>query len=126
MSEGKQRTIRMYDGKVFGRKVSPYGLQKGYLDYDTLAEIVGNRIRCSNLMEVTGYENWDLVQGDYDREVFQYYIITDAGYDMLDHLADDEIVYYNEELDLFLWGITHFGTSWDYVLTDIKIREGWK
>ena len=31
-----------------------------------------------------------------------------------------------EELDMFLWGITHFGTGWDYVLTDLKIVEGWK
>ena len=28
---------------------------------------------------------------------------------------------YNEQLDMYLWGITHFGTSWDYVLTDVKL-----
>ena len=35
----------------------------------------------------------------------------------------DEIVYYNEELDMYVWGITHYGTSWDYVLTDIAIKR---
>jgi hypothetical protein len=32
-------------------------------------------------------------------------------------------VFYNEKLDIYVWGITHFGTAWDYVLTDIKIVE---
>ena len=27
----------------------------------------------------------------------------------------DEPVFHDEELDLYVWGITHFGTSWDYV-----------
>ena len=40
---------------------------------------------------------------------------------MLEELTD-EIVYYNSALDLYLWGITHFGTSWDYVLTDVELR----
>jgi hypothetical protein len=23
---------------------------------------------------------------------------------------------------MYIWGVTHYGTSWDYVLTDIKIE----
>ena len=33
----------------------------------------------------------------------------------------NEIVYYNETLDLYLWGVTHYGTSWNCVLTSIAI-----
>ena len=37
----------------------------------------------------------------------------------------DEIVFYNEDLDLYIWAIDHWGTGWDYVLTDVKlINEG--
>ena len=25
--------------------------------------------------------------------------------------------------DLYIWGVTHWGTSWDYVLTDIRYNE---
>ena len=53
-------------------------------------------------------------------EVFQWFIVDDNGARILKEF--NEIVYYNEELDLYLWGITHFGTSWDYVLTNIKIE----
>lgn len=123
MSEYAPRTIRMYNGKVFGEKVSEYGLAKGYLDYYTLAKMVGNRILNNYIMEFVGFENWELVLGDEeDSDIYQYYIITDPGYELLRDLTD-EIVYYNEELGMFLWCITHFGTGWDYILTDIKLEE---
>lgn len=50
-------------------------------------------------------------------EIFQYYIVSDNGAEILKEY--NEIVFYNSELDIYLWGVTHWGTSWDYVLTDI-------
>ena len=54
-----------------------------------------------------------------EREVFQWFIVDDWGARLLKEI--NEIVYYNETLDMYLWGVTHYGTSWDYVLTNIKI-----
>lgn len=51
-------------------------------------------------------------------EIFQYYIISGQGAEILEDYTN-EIVFYNSELDLYVWGVTHWGTSWDYVLTDI-------
>lgn len=34
-----------------------------------------------------------------------------------------ELIFYNEELDIYLWGITHFGSGWEMELTDIPISE---
>lgn len=56
---------------------------------------------------------------DNEPEVFQWFIVDDWGARLLQDI--NEIVYYNETLDMYLWGVTHWGTSWDYVLTDIKI-----
>lgn len=122
MSRQLEKEVKVYDGKVYGHKVSKYGLDNGYLDYYTLSEIVGDCVLNNNIFQETGYENWEMVsgfEGEYE-EVYQYYIISDYGYQMLEELTD-EIVYYNESLDMYLWGITHFGTSWDYVLTDVKL-----
>lgn len=58
---------------------------------------------------------------DYCHEIYQYYIVSDNGAELLKEI--NEIVFYNEELDMYVWGVTHWGTSWDYVLTDIEIRE---
>lgn len=55
-------------------------------------------------------------------EIYQYYIISNSGYNVLKYHTN-EIVYYIEPLDVYIWGVTHYGTSWDYVLTDIKIKE---
>ena len=117
----------MYNGRVYGFEVSRYGVENGYLDYLTLSKIVGPTIMNNYILEETGFENWDLISGteedeDGYHEVYQYYIISESGYLMLEALTD-EIVYYNERLNMYVWGVTHFGTSWDYVLTDIKVGE---
>lgn len=119
------RELQLYGNKVYGIEVSSYGLENGYLDYATLAKIVGDCILNNTIMEEIPY-GWELVNGDdldanseyYD--IYQWYIVGDSGYRDLARLTD-EIVYYNEQLDLYLWGVTHFGTAWSYVLTDIKL-----
>lgn len=112
----------------YGNKISEYGLRNGYVDYRTLAKSF-DAVLANDLIAKTqcvGY--WDIVNGcEYDEEsdtcadVYQYYIVSDQGARILEELTD-EIVFYNEELDLYVWGVTHFGTSWDYVLTDIKVE----
>ena len=60
---------------------------------------------------------------EHPNEVFQWYIVPAQA---LDHLNDaDEIVWYSPTLNLYIWGVTHYGTAWEYVLTDIpcKVRE---
>lgn len=113
-----------------GNKVSDYGIENGYIDYSTLAKSF-NHVLNNNIMGelINSGFNFDIVNGnDYDEEndsyeeVFQYYIIDENGFEILSDYTD-EIVYYNEDLDMYIWGVTHYGTSWDYVLTDIKIDK---
>jgi hypothetical protein len=124
------REMRLFEDRVYGVKVSDYGLERGYLDYKALTGIIGDCILNNYIFEFAGYENWYLENGSeetedgYYLEVFQYYIITDSGARFLKEYTD-EIVYYHEELDMYIWAITHFGTSWDYVLTDIRlVKDG--
>lgn len=60
---------------------------------------------------------------DYPPEVYQWYIVSDNGADILKEAG--EILYYNEDIDMYLWGVTHWGTGWDYVLTDIPLNCGY-
>lgn len=119
------REMQLYGNKVYGIEVSSYGFENGYLDYETLAKIVGDCILNNTLFEEIPY-GWEMVNGedlDDDNEyyeIYQWYIIDDQGYRDLARLTD-EIVYYNEQLDLYLWGVTHYGTAWSHVLTDIKL-----
>lgn len=56
-----------------------------------------------------------------ENEIFQYFIVSDNALSLLKEA--NEIVFYSEKLDCYIWGVTHWGTSWDYVLTSIKLRE---
>lgn len=69
-------------------------------------------------------EQIDELQREQDEqpEIFQYYIISWQGAQLLQDLTD-EIIYYLPAIDVYIWGVTHYGTSWDYVLTDIKIDK---
>lgn len=54
-------------------------------------------------------------------EIFQYYIVSDNALWYLKRAK--EIVFYSRKLDCYIWGVTHWGTSWDYVLTCIKYND---
>lgn len=54
-------------------------------------------------------------------EIFQYFIIDNNGVDILSNCTN-EIIYYLPTLDIYIWGVTHWGTPWNGVNTDIKIE----
>lgn len=110
----------------YGHKISNYGIESGYVDYNTLAKafdavlnnnIIENTYSIGCWEQISGYKDDD-VEAYY--EIFQYYIISDNGVKILQEA--DEIVYYNNVLNMYVWGVTHWGTSWDYVLTNIELE----
>lgn len=115
-------------GKYFcGNEISKYGQENNRLDYATFAKAF-DCVLNNNIWEI-GCDignGWELVNGsDYDEEIFQWFIVSDAGAEMIQDYTD-EILYYHEELDIYLWGVTHYGTSWDYVLMDIPCNCGYE
>lgn len=123
-------------GKYFcGNEISNYGKEHGFLDYDTFSRafdlVLNNSI--FELGQGIGY-GWELVNGldfDYEEEeiieepeVFQWYIVSEPGAQIIQDYTN-EILYYHDKLDIYLWGVTHWGTGWDYVLTDIPCNCGY-
>ena len=118
----------------YGHEISEYGIEHNRVDYGTLAKCF-DAVLCNDITRLLWgtmmdgvYHEAELHNGsEYDEEgceydIFQYYIISDNGAELLKRYTD-EIVYYLPALDIFVWGVTHLGTSWDYVLTDIKIED---
>lgn len=123
-------------GKYFcGNEISNYGKEHGFLDYGTFSRAFDHVLNNSifELGQGIGY-GWELVNGldfDYEEEeiieepeVFQWYIVSDSGAQIIQDYTN-EILYYHDELDIYLWGVTHWGTGWDYVLTDIPCNCGY-
>lgn len=112
-----------------GNKISNYGIENKRLDYGTLAKSFDCVLNNDIIQNTQNIGFWDVVSGnlfyededgyEYENEIYQYYIISSSGVDILTEL--DEIVFYNETLDMYVWGVTHYGTSWDYVLTDVVL-----
>lgn len=55
---------------------------------------------------------------EHYKDIYQWYIVDENGARICEEFG--EVLYYNETLDLYLWGVDHYGTAWDYVLTNIK------
>jgi hypothetical protein len=60
-------------------------------------------------------------QGSWDT-IYQWFIVSDQGVEILQDV--NEPLWYNSALNMYLWGVTHCGTSWDYVLTNVRIVKG--
>ena len=135
----------------YGKPISTYGQERGYVDYACLASTF-NHVLCNNISEVDPYYFENLVSGCpyryYNREtndfvsedeynemsdteqrdvaeelieVYQYYIVDEGAVNILKEAG--ELVWYSDKLDCFIWGVTHYGTAWDYVVTSIKIKD---
>ena len=99
------------------------------ITYSELERRIGWAILCNNMADrwwiTMDVVSWSTMATDeFGREtdhldIFQYYIISDSWADYLKQCTD-EIVFYDEELDIYVWWITHLGTSWDYVYVTIS------
>lgn len=124
MSKYSEKSIRMYDGKVFGFEVSAYGKEKGYLDYRTLAHMLEDVILNNSLRDATlgVVGEWEIVSGEFDKAVMQDFIISRYGYEVLKEYTD-ELVFYNETLHVYIWAVSHWGTAWAYELTNVRLEN---
>ena len=100
--------------------VSDYAKEKGYLDYKTLAHMLEDLILNNTIREATLGE-WEIVAGNFDKMVMQDFIISRYGYEILKDYTN-ELVFYNDNLGIYIWAVCHWGTSWDYELTRTKLE----
>lgn len=66
---------------------------------------------------------------DYYYDIYQYFIVDFPNFNldfMKKYCQNEIILYYIEKLDLYILGVDHFGTSWDYVLTDFEYTTEYK
>lgn len=115
------KEIEIYRGKIHGVRVSDYALEHGYLDYATLAKLVGPMIMHNTIRDIT-FGDWHIVTGVFDNVVMNDFLISEDGYEFLSEHTD-ELVFYNPKLDLYIWATDHSGTKWSHVLTNTKLKE---
>ena len=114
-----------------------YYIDTNTVNYMTLTDFIfADMVLCNNI-EKYRY-NWDLELGeDYDEEneeytdIYQYYIVEVDDWRLEKYkeyleetnIKSDLILWYDNELDIYILGINHCGTSWSYVPTNIEINK---
>jgi len=80
------------------------------ITYRDFADQLGARILCNQMAT----RELEQVNGDlnYEDEIFQWYIVSEPSFAIR---FTKEPVFYDNELHLYVLGVTHFGTDWDYV-----------
>lgn len=116
----KEKKFYRYINK---KELNSYEIENKRLSYYNLFYRDENRLLCNEIEK--DFEDFELMYGynnedEYYDEIYQYYLIDENTANRLGELG--EIIYYDNRLDVYVLGVTHFGTSWDYVLTSVKIK----
>lgn len=108
-------------------------LKTGRISYQRAIErFVGNIVLCNNIANIDydifsniindNYYNED--DEDYkeyeDNEYYQYYLCNLNEYEKDELKKSNIIISYSDVLDCDVLMVDHYGTSWDYVMTNIE------
>ena len=123
--------------KAKANKKECYYTDTNTVNYMTLTDFIfTDMILCNNIVRYS--DNWDLeLEEEYDEEtgeyieIYQYYIVNVDTWRLEEYkkylqetnISSDLNLWYDNELDIYILGVSHYGTSWDYVPTEIKIKH---
>lgn len=103
-------------------ELNDYEKENKRLSYKNLFYNDESLILCNNI--ANDWEDLEQQNGFNDcddcYEIYQYYIIDDDTAKRLINYTN-EIIFYHNRLDIYILGVTHYGTSWSYVLTEFKL-----
>lgn len=107
-------------------EINEYEKQNKRLSYSNMLKVYTDDCYILNNTIANKFDFDFLDESMYDLEesttIYQFYIISEYTAEQLQKHTN-EIILYNADLDMYLLGVGHFGTSWSYVLTDIKIED---
>ena len=103
----------------------------GNLSYATLCKLCfTDMVLCNNIVDVDEgiYDNLEWAPEDEDDEdweypeIYQYYLVDVDNY-FFEKYKDQFLMSYSEKLVLYVLCVDHFGTSWKYISSGVKIVE---
>lgn len=113
----------------YGRMVlDPIEIDKEKLTYNNMINMFCGECGVILNNNIINKFPFEIISGNVEDEdedevtIYQYYIISeDSAVRLMKHT--NEIILYNDELDMYLLGVTHFGISWSILLTDFTIID---
>lgn len=135
------------------QRMGKYELEKGFASYKTIVDYyIGDLVLCNNIIDVdcSIYDNMqgglkyidyrtgeEKTEKEYQEdetgtieiecpEIYQYYLCNLSNYEKEQCLKSGLIISYSDLLGCDILCVNHFGTSWDYVLTDVKLFDNYE
>lgn len=94
-------------------------LKTGKVSYRRLINAyIQDLVLCNNITEIDS-SVWDNM-GEFEEEIYQYYLCNLSSYERETLKEYGIILSYSDMLDLDVLCVEHYGTSWDYVMTDVE------
>lgn len=119
----------MKKGLLKWEKMGDYEKQQGYASYRTLVEYyIGDIVLCNNIVNIDE-SIYDNMTNGYDedteeyKDIYQYYLCDITEWDRKELEEMGIILSYSNMLECDVLCVDHYGTSWDYVLTDVKLFD---
>lgn len=138
-------------GLLKNEKMGSYEIEQGYASYRTIVDrYIGDIVLCNEIInkDESVYYNMiiedkikyynengeEISEDEYinDRnaycendtpEIFQYYLCNVSEWEKEQAEKAGLILSYSNMLECNVLCVDHFGTSWDYVLTDVKLFD---
>lgn len=88
-----------------------------YLRENDLSEQEENKVE----EQIKDFENLLETFEENEVEIYQYYLVDSSALWYLERA--NELVFYSDKLDCYIWAVDHWGTGWDYVMTSLRISE---
>lgn len=130
-------------------KMGQYEKEQGFASYKTIVDyFVGDIVLCNNIVNVdtSVYDNLPTIERYYNEndeeiteeeyynddnaycdnsigEIYQFYLCNLSEYDKEQCLSSGLIISYSDLLECDVLCVDHWGTSWDYVLTNVKLFD---
>ena len=140
-------------GLLKNEKMEQYEKEQGYASYRTIVDyFIGDIVLCNNIINIdeSVYDNIengcyyrnrftneeateeeynkdkeDIIELEY-KEIYQYYLCNLSNYKKEQCLKAGLIISYSDILECDILCVDHWGTSWDYVLTDVKLFDNYE
>lgn len=114
-------------GMLKSADLNEYELKNERASYKTIvSKYIDDLVLCNNIAKIDEsiYDNMEGLEED--AEIYQFFLcnINDWERDLL--LDCGIVLSYSDLLDCDVLCVDHFGTAWDYVLTDVRLFDTYK
>lgn len=112
-------------------RMGKYELKQGYASYKTIVDyFIGDLVLCNNIVNIdeSVYDNMEYEtenEEDYP-EIYQYFLCNLNQWEIEQAKKAGLILSYSDMLECDVLCVNHCGTSWDYVLTDVKLFDNYE